>query len=61
LVARPGRDDQSLAILCLGQIATPLQQVVEFVFGIEECRRVAEFDDGDEGEDHRTGQEYGPI
>ena len=60
-VARADSDDQGLTVLCLGQIATPLQQVVEFVFGIEECRHVAEFDDGDEGEDHRARQDYGPI
>ena len=61
LVARAGSDDQGLAVRCLGQIAAPVQQVVEFVFGIEECRCVAEFDEGDEAEDHRARQDYGPI
>jgi len=61
LVARASRDDQCLTVLCLGQIAAPLQQAVEFVFGIEECRRVAVFDEGNKAEDHAARQDYRPI
>jgi hypothetical protein len=61
LVARAGSDDQGLAVLCLGQISAPLQQVVEPVFGIEERRRVVVFDEGDEAEDHPACQDYRPI
>jgi hypothetical protein len=54
-------DDEGLPVRCSGEIAAPLQQVVQFVFGIEECRRIAESDQGNEADDHRARQHHGPI